>query len=74
MDVKQIDVMVADASHEVYVDKILDTAGQKGTGKWTSESALDLGAPAPTIAEAVCLLTAGLFIFDKFRNKHKEQE
>ncbi len=35
------------------VDIILDTAGQKGTGKWTSVSALDLGAPAPTIAEAV---------------------
>ena len=32
---------------------ILDTAGQKGTGKWTSQSALDLGAPAPTVAEAV---------------------
>ncbi|MBU4198382.1 MAG: decarboxylating NADP(+)-dependent phosphogluconate dehydrogenase [Verrucomicrobia bacterium] len=35
------------------VDVILDTAGQKGTGKWTSEAALDLGVPAPTIAEAV---------------------
>ena len=35
------------------VELILDTAGQKGTGKWTSQSALDLGAPAPTIAEAV---------------------
>jgi len=35
------------------VDVILDRAGQKGTGKWTSESALDLGVPAPTIAEAV---------------------
>lgn len=35
------------------VDVILDTAGQKGTGKWTSQSALDLGAPAATIAEAV---------------------
>ncbi len=32
---------------------ILDRAGQKGTGKWTSESALTLGVPAPTIAEAV---------------------
>jgi 6-phosphogluconate dehydrogenase len=32
---------------------ILDTAGQKGTGKWTSQSALDLGVPAATIAEAV---------------------
>jgi len=35
------------------VDMILDTAGQKGTGKWTSEAALDLGIPAPTVAEAV---------------------
>jgi len=32
---------------------ILDRAGQKGTGKWTSQSALDLGIAAPTIAEAV---------------------
>jgi 6-phosphogluconate dehydrogenase len=35
------------------VDVILDTAGQKGTGKWTIQSALDLGVSAPTIAEAV---------------------
>lgn len=35
------------------VELILDTAGQKGTGKWTSQAALDLGVPAPTIAEAV---------------------
>ena len=35
------------------IDQVLDTAGQKGTGKWTSVSALDLGAVAPTIAEAV---------------------
>ena len=35
------------------VEVILDTAGQKGTGKWTSQAALDLGTPAQTIAEAV---------------------
>ncbi len=35
------------------VDVILDAAGQKGTGKWTSQVALDLGIPAMTIAEAV---------------------
>jgi 6-phosphogluconate dehydrogenase len=35
------------------VDVILDAAGQKGTGKWTSQTALDLGVPAQTIAEAV---------------------
>ncbi len=35
------------------VDVILDTAGQKGTGKWTSTVALDVGSPASTIAEAV---------------------
>jgi 6-phosphogluconate dehydrogenase len=36
-----------------FVDIVLDTAGQKGTGKWTSTSALDMGVPAPTVAEAV---------------------
>lgn len=35
------------------VDKILDTAGQKGTGKWTGISALDLGIPLTLIGEAV---------------------
>lgn len=35
------------------VDVILDTAGQKGTGKWTSQNALDLGVPLPLITESV---------------------
>jgi 6-phosphogluconate dehydrogenase len=35
------------------VDKILDTAGQKGTGKWTAIAALDLGIPLTLIGEAV---------------------
>jgi 6-phosphogluconate dehydrogenase len=35
------------------VDKILDTAGQKGTGKWTGISSLDLGVPVTLIGEAV---------------------
>ncbi|HZQ55775.1 MAG TPA: decarboxylating NADP(+)-dependent phosphogluconate dehydrogenase [Bryobacteraceae bacterium] len=35
------------------IDKILDTAGQKGTGKWTAISALDLGMPVTLIGEAV---------------------
>jgi 6-phosphogluconate dehydrogenase len=35
------------------VDRILDTAGQKGTGKWTSVTALDLGIPLTLISEAV---------------------
>jgi len=38
---------------KAFVDVVLDTAGQKGTGKWTSTNALDMGTPAPTIAEAV---------------------
>jgi 6-phosphogluconate dehydrogenase len=41
------------ASGEATVDKILDTAGQKGTGKWTSVSSLDLGMPVTLIGEAV---------------------
>ncbi len=35
------------------IDVIMDAAGQKGTGKWTSQDALDLGAPTPTINAAV---------------------
>ncbi len=35
------------------LDFILDTASQKGTGKWTSQDALDLGVPTPTIDTAV---------------------
>ncbi|MBN2625596.1 MAG: decarboxylating NADP(+)-dependent phosphogluconate dehydrogenase, partial [Spirochaetales bacterium] len=38
---------------EPLVDKILDTAGQKGTGKWTGITALDKGVPLTLIAEAV---------------------
>jgi 6-phosphogluconate dehydrogenase len=38
---------------EPMVDRILDKAGQKGTGKWTVTSALDLGVPLTLIAEAV---------------------
>jgi len=41
------------ASKKSFVDIVLDTAGQKGTGKWTSVNALDMGVPAPTIAESV---------------------
>jgi 6-phosphogluconate dehydrogenase len=35
------------------VDKIMDTAGQKGTGKWTSEAAMEFGIPLTLIGEAV---------------------
>jgi 6-phosphogluconate dehydrogenase len=42
-----------DEQGDYVVDKILDTAGQKGTGKWTSVSALDLGMPVTLIGEAV---------------------
>ncbi|NLX25532.1 MAG: decarboxylating NADP(+)-dependent phosphogluconate dehydrogenase [Lentisphaerae bacterium] len=38
---------------EAVIDTILDTAGQKGTGKWTAVSALDLGQPLTLIGEAV---------------------
>ena len=44
---------VKDTDGTPLVEKILDKAGQKGTGKWTSQEGLDLGVPIPTIAEAV---------------------
>ena len=46
------------------VDVILDTAGQKGTGKWTSQNALDLGTPLPIITESV---------FSRFLSAMKEE-
>lgn len=42
-----------DKDGQPMVDKILDTAGQKGTGKWTGISALDLGIPLTLIGESV---------------------
>ena len=42
-----------DETGQPMVDVILDTAGQKGTGKWTGIDALQLGAPTATITEAV---------------------
>ncbi|NMA65165.1 MAG: decarboxylating NADP(+)-dependent phosphogluconate dehydrogenase [Clostridiaceae bacterium] len=42
-----------DTDGEPIVDKILDTAGQKGTGKWTAVAALDEGIPLTLIGEAV---------------------
>lgn len=42
-----------DQDGEPLVEKILDTAGQKGTGKWTGVASLDLGVPLTLIGEAV---------------------
>ena len=42
-----------DADGEPLVEKILDTAGQKGTGKWTGINALDFGIPLTLITESV---------------------
>jgi 6-phosphogluconate dehydrogenase len=44
---------VKDSDGLPLVDKILDTAGQKGTGKWTGIASLDLGVPLTLIGEAV---------------------
>jgi len=47
------DILGYKEDDEPLVEKILDTAGQKGTGKWTSLAALDLGVPLTLINEAV---------------------
>jgi 6-phosphogluconate dehydrogenase len=44
---------VADGSDGWLIDKVLDKAGQKGTGRWTAKVALDLGIPIPSIAAAI---------------------
>ncbi|MGJ8525596.1 6-phosphogluconate dehydrogenase, decarboxylating [Halomonadaceae bacterium LMG 33818] len=53
-----------DETDNYVVDVILDSAGQKGTGKWTSKSALDFGVPLPLITESV---------FARFISALKEQ-
>ena len=47
------DILAVKENGEPLVEKILDTAGQKGTGKWTAISALNEGVPLTLIAEAV---------------------
>ncbi|MEJ5252112.1 MAG: NADP-dependent phosphogluconate dehydrogenase [Chthonomonadetes bacterium] len=47
------------------VEMILDRAEQKGTGKWTAQSALDLGVPAPSLATAVFARTLSHFKDDR---------
>lgn len=44
---------VKDEDGEFIVDKVLDRAGAKGTGKWMSQLALDLGVPSTLVTEAV---------------------
>ena len=44
---------VKDDDGSPLVDRVLDKAGQKGTGKWTAQVALDLAVPIPTIAAAI---------------------
>lgn len=59
LDSYLMEISVEVLRHEVedtnvpLVDIILDKAGQKGTGLWTAMSSLELGCPAPTIAQAV---------------------
>jgi 6-phosphogluconate dehydrogenase len=53
--------MVDKESGRPMVDVILDRAGQKGTGKWTSQIAFDLGVPVPTIAAALQARTMSAF-------------
>ncbi|WP_332628707.1 NADP-dependent phosphogluconate dehydrogenase [Halalkalibacter flavus] len=61
---KDIFTKVDDETGKPMVDVILDTAGQKGTGKWTSQSALDLGVPLSIITESV---------FSRFISAMKEE-
>src|SRR6202000_2110782 len=52
---RDIFLKVDDKTGNRLVDMILDKAGAKGTGKWTSQDAMDLGIPIPVIDMAVCM-------------------
>ena len=58
------DILAYEENGEPLVEKILDTAGQKGTGKWTGISALEFGIPLTLIGEAV---------FARFLSAQKEE-
>ena len=51
----------SDSDGQPMVSQILDAAGQKGTGRWTSESALELGIPLTLVTEAVFARLLSLF-------------
>ena len=53
IEITEIIFAKKDEDGQPIIDKILDTAGQKGTGKWTAISALDLGQPVTLIGESV---------------------
>lgn len=53
IDITKDIMYFVDDDDKPLLEKILDSAGQKGTGKWTAVNALDLGMPVTLIAEAV---------------------
>ena len=52
MDIS-VDVLRKKDDGDFLLDVIVDRAGQKGTGRWTTEEALRLGVPAPSLANSV---------------------
>lgn len=62
-----IDILRQKEENEYLLDKILDVAGQKGTGGWSTEAALELGVPLDTITAAV--LARNLSSFKQDRRK-----
>lgn len=58
------DILAYKEDGEHLIDKVLDTAGQKGTGKWTASAALDHGTPLTLIAESV---------FSRFLSAQKDE-
>ncbi len=65
-----------DEGNKPIVDIILDKAGQKGTGKWTVQTAIDLGIPAPSLTAALEARVISFFKEDrvKLSKKIKKQE
>ena len=71
-----IDILRQKENGEELLEKILDVAGHKGTGLWTSKEALDLGVPIPTIACAMTerILSSKKSLRESFSTIHSEKE
>ncbi|AVR46332.1 phosphogluconate dehydrogenase (NADP(+)-dependent, decarboxylating) [Christiangramia fulva] len=66
-----IDILRQKEENDYLLDKILDVAGQKGTGGWSTEAALELGVPLDTITAAVLARNLSAFKADRIKASKK---
>ena len=72
VEITALILTVRDKDGELRVNRILDSAGQKGTGRWTAIDSLQLGAPLTLITEAVYARVLSAFKQERVKAAHKQ--